>query len=120
MENTLRSQIEEEIRTETMKLDTRMTPEKLTRYVAERRAFKQDLYHLGKPLWNRIVWRAINVLSLDFGNATIMRSSSGEADVWIIIAECIPRTYLDRYYGCVWYAFLVVGYAGHYVLCLHD
>ncbi|GAJ02060.1 unnamed protein product, partial [marine sediment metagenome] len=30
MENTLRSQIEEEIHAETMRLDTRMTPEELT------------------------------------------------------------------------------------------
>jgi len=86
MESTLRSQIEEEIRGETLKLDTRMTPEELIRYIAERREFKQHLYHLDKPIWSRIVWRAINVLSLDFGKATIMRSSSGEADVWTIIA----------------------------------
>jgi len=67
MENTLRSRIEEEIHTETMRLDTRMTPEELTRYIAERREFKQRLYHLDKPTWSRIVWRAFNVLSLDFG-----------------------------------------------------
>ncbi|MCG2820321.1 MAG: ABC transporter permease, partial [Candidatus Atribacteria bacterium] len=73
MESTLRSQIEEEIHAETMRLDTRMTPEELTRYIAERREFKQHLYHLNKPIWSRIVWRAINVLSLDFGKATIMR-----------------------------------------------
>ncbi|MDO9555208.1 MAG: ABC transporter permease, partial [Atribacterota bacterium] len=64
MENTLRSQIEEEIHAETMRLDTRMTPEELTRYIAERREFKQHLYHLDVPIYSRIVWRAINVLSL--------------------------------------------------------
>lgn len=94
MESTLRSRIEEEIHAETMSLDTRMTPEELTRYISERREFKQHLYHLDVPIYSRIVWRAINVLSLDFGKATIIRSSSGEADVWTIIAECIPRTIL--------------------------
>ena len=54
MENTLRSQIEEEIRAETMRLDTRMTPEEVTRYIAERREFKQRLYHLDEPIWGRI------------------------------------------------------------------
>jgi len=54
MENTLRSQIEEEIRAETMRLDTRMTPEEVTRYIAERREFKQRLYHLDEPIWSRI------------------------------------------------------------------
>ncbi|HBY56939.1 MAG TPA: ABC transporter permease [Candidatus Atribacteria bacterium] len=94
MESTLRSQIEEEIHAETMRLDTRMTPEELTRYINERREFKQHLYHLDKPIWKRIVWRALNVLSLNFGKATIIRSSAGESDVWTIIAECLPRTVL--------------------------
>jgi len=94
MEKTLRAQIEEEIRAETLKMDTRMSPEEITHFIAERRAFKQHLYHLDKPLWHRIVWRAINVLSLNFGKATIMKSSAGESDVWGIIAECLPRTIL--------------------------
>ncbi|TFG92872.1 MAG: ABC transporter permease, partial [Candidatus Atribacteria bacterium] len=76
MENTLKSQIEEEVRGETLKLNTRMTPKEITHYITERREFKQHLYHLDKPIWSRIVWRAINVLSLDFGKATIMRSSA--------------------------------------------
>ncbi|GAB4114743.1 MAG: ABC transporter permease [Candidatus Caldatribacteriota bacterium] len=94
MEKTLKSQIEEEIRAETLKMDTKMTPEEITHFIAERRTFKMHLYHLDKPIWNRIVWRAINVLSLNFGKATIMKSSAGETDVWEIISECLPRTIL--------------------------
>jgi len=94
MEKTARAQIEEEIRAETMRLDKRMTAEELSRYLTERRAYKYTVYRLDKPIWNRIIWRATNILTLNFGKATIMRSSSGETDVWLIVKEAIPRTLL--------------------------
>lgn len=94
MEQTLTARIEEEVRAEMMSLDTRMTPEEVNRYIIEVKADKYRLYHLDEPTWKRIIWRATNALTFNFGRATIIRSSAGETDVWTIISECIPRTIL--------------------------
>ena len=94
MEKTVRARIEDEIRADLASLSTRMKAEEVSNYIAERRKQKYHLYKLDKPIWNRIVWRAVNTLTLDLGKATIIRSSAGEEDVWTIIAEVIPRTLL--------------------------
>jgi peptide/nickel transport system permease protein len=94
MEKTVRARIEDEIRSDLASLSTRMKAEEVSNYIAERRKHKEHIYHLDKPIWNRIVWRAVNTLTLDLGKATIIRSSAGEEDVWTIIAEVIPRTLL--------------------------
>jgi len=92
-ERTVRAQIEEEIHAELSKRKN-MKPEELQNYIAERRTFKYRLYKLDKPLWNRILLRAIDTLTLNLGKSTIIRSSTGDRNVWTIIAESIPRTIL--------------------------
>jgi peptide/nickel transport system permease protein len=71
-----------------------MKPEEIRKYITERRAFKYRLYHLDQPIWSRIVWRAIDTLTLNWGKSTFIRSSSGAREVWTIVAETIPRTLL--------------------------
>ncbi len=93
MERTVRARIEEEIYGE-MARRVGMKPEELQKYKAERKIFKYHLYNLDKPIWSRILWRAIDTVSLNLGKSTIIRSSAGERDVGIIIAESIPRTIL--------------------------
>ena len=92
MEQTLISRIEEKVRAEMMSLDTRMTPEEVNRYIIERKADIYRLYHLDEPSWKRVIWRATNSLTFNFGRSTIIRSSAGETDVRTIVTECIPRT----------------------------
>lgn len=93
MEQTVRSRIEEEVRAEQMSMaQSNMKPEDISNYVAERRAHKYNIYHLDQPIWQRIIWRAIDTLTFNLGRSTIIKSSSGEDDVATIIAEVLPRT----------------------------
>ncbi|MCD6239727.1 MAG: ABC transporter permease [Thermotoga sp.] len=93
MEETASAQIEEEIHAEVMNLN-RMKPEELIHYIAQRRKYKEHIYHLDKPIQERILWRAFDTLTFNFGKSTIIKSSAGERDVWTIVAECVPRTIL--------------------------
>jgi peptide/nickel transport system permease protein len=94
MEETIRGQIEEEIHAELMSLTQPLKPEQLQKYMAERKTFKYHLYHLDESTSKRVIWRTINTITFNFGKSTIIKSSSGERDVWTIIAECIPCTIL--------------------------
>jgi peptide/nickel transport system permease protein len=94
LEKTVKVRIEDAIRTDLARLTTSMKPEEVSRYLAERRALKYRQYHLDRPRWQRIVWRAVQTLTLNLGNATIITSSGGETEVSAIIAEVIPRTLL--------------------------
>jgi peptide/nickel transport system permease protein len=95
MERTVRAQIEEEIRAESMALTSpNMSAEEIRKFVKERREHKYHLYHLDLPLFTRVVWRAVDSLSLKFGKSTHIKSSTGNDDVWIIVTEVIPRTIL--------------------------
>jgi peptide/nickel transport system permease protein len=94
MEKTVRTQIEDDLRTELVSLKTALKPEAIGAYLAERRTLKYHIYHLDQPRWNRIVWRAVDTLTLNLGKATIIKSSAGEQAVGTILAECLPRTLL--------------------------
>ncbi len=93
MERTVRGRIEEEIHAELTKL-TNMNRAELRKYAAERREFKEHLYKLDQPMGSRVVWRAIDTLTLNLGQSTHIRSSAGDRNVWAIIAESLPRTIL--------------------------
>lgn len=93
-EKTVKVRIEEDIRAELMSRKSTMDVDEISNYLAERRALKYHIYHLDKPIWSRIVWRAIDTLTLNLGRATIIKSSAGEEDVWSIVAEALPRTIL--------------------------
>ena len=94
MEKTVRARIEEEIHADLVSLKTTMKPEAISNYLAERKTLKYHLYHLDTPIWSRIVWRAVDTLTLNLGKATMIKSSAGEEGVGTIIAECLPRTML--------------------------
>ena len=94
MEKTVKVQIEEEIRAELMALKTTMDADGINRYLAECRELKYRLYHLDQPIQQRIIWRAIDTLSLNFGKATLIKSSAGEEEVKAIVGEALPRTIL--------------------------
>jgi peptide/nickel transport system permease protein len=95
MEQTVRAQIEEEIRAESMAMTSpNMSAEEIKKFINERREYKYHLYHLDQPLWTRVVLRAVNTLSFQFGKSTHIKSAAGGDDVWEIITEVIPRTIL--------------------------
>ena len=56
MEQTLRGQIEEEIRAEIMSLDS-LSAQQTQSFIENRRADKYSQYRLDKPIFERIVWR---------------------------------------------------------------
>lgn len=95
MEQTVRARIEEQVRAEQMSQSERARkPDELAAYLQERRAHYERRYHLDQPIWQRIVYRALDTLRLKLGDATIITSSSGEQRVAVIIAEVLPRTIL--------------------------
>ncbi|WP_292589441.1 MULTISPECIES: ABC transporter permease [unclassified Mesotoga] len=93
MEQTLRAQIEEQIRGETMRM-TSLNESQLANYVANRRNDLYSLYRLNRPVAERVVWRTWDTLTFNFGNSTIIRASDGSRSVWSVVSEAIPKTLL--------------------------
>ncbi len=96
-ETVMRSQIQEGIRAYAQGLvqaDRRLSGEQVQAMAEARRQELLDQYGLNDPVFQRIIGRTIDTLFLRLGDSTIIRSSSGETDVWTIIAEAIPRTLL--------------------------
>jgi len=91
MEQTLRGQIDEEIRGELMALDNRSS-QQIQDFIEMRRAEKYALYRLDKPIFERIVWRTWSTLTLNLGKSSSIRSAAGDRNVWAIVSEKIPRT----------------------------
>jgi len=91
MEQTLRGQIDEEIRGELMALDNRSS-QQIQDFIEMRRAEKYALYRLDKPIFERIVWRTWSTLTFNLGKSSSIRSAAGDRDVWSIVSEKIPRT----------------------------
>lgn len=91
MEQTLRGQIDEEIRAELMALDN-VGSQQIQNFIEMRRAEKYALYKLDKPIFERIVWRTWSTLTLNLGKSSSIRSAAGDRNVWAIVSEKIPRT----------------------------
>jgi peptide/nickel transport system permease protein len=49
-------------------------------------------YHLDDPWLTRVLWRTGDVLTFRFGNATTLKSSSGDRSVLALIGEALPNT----------------------------
>ncbi|HNS34457.1 MAG TPA: ABC transporter permease, partial [Mesotoga sp.] len=64
MEQTLRAQIEEQIRGETMRM-TSLNESQLANYVANRRNDLYSLYRLNRPVAERVVWRTWDTLTFN-------------------------------------------------------
>ncbi len=93
MEQTLRAQIEEEIRAEIMSLDS-LNAQQTQSFIENRRADKYSQYRLDKPIFERVIWRTWSTLTLNLGRSSSIRSSAGDRSVWAIVSEKIPRTLL--------------------------
>ena len=95
MDTTLKSQLNERVQGEIQRMvNNKMTPEQIRVYQVERLQALYDRYHLNEPVINRIFWRAVDTLTLDFGESTMITSSNGEKQVLKIVTECMPRTIL--------------------------
>jgi peptide/nickel transport system permease protein len=92
-EQTLRAQIEESMQPEVARLKN-MTSDQIQKYVAERRAYKYRIYHLDRPYFERVLWRTVDTVTLQFGNSIQIKSSRGDREVWKIVMETMPRTIL--------------------------
>ncbi|MCE5257203.1 MAG: ABC transporter permease, partial [Spirochaetaceae bacterium] len=92
-DRTVRSDIEEQVRAESSRLKN-MQPAALQRFQEQRRQELIKLYRLDRPLTERIIYRAWNTLTFNFGKSTIIKSSRGEREVLAIVGEALPRTLL--------------------------
>jgi len=90
-EQTMRSNIEEQVRAETMRLKN-IQPAALQRFQEQRREDLIHLYRLDRPFMERILFRTWNTLTFDFGKSTIIKSSRGDREVLTIIGEALPRS----------------------------
>jgi peptide/nickel transport system permease protein len=90
-EQTMRSNIEEQVRAETVRLKN-MQPAALQRFQEQRRQDLIHLYRLDRPFMERILYRTWNTLTFNFGKSTIIKSSKGEREVLTIIGEALPRS----------------------------
>jgi peptide/nickel transport system permease protein len=90
-EQTQRSQISEQVKMESMRLKG-MKPEQVTAWRDNRTDQLIKMYKLDRPLMERVLFRAVNTVTFNFGKATMIKSSKGEQDVLSILMEALPRT----------------------------
>lgn len=90
-ERTLRAQLDEEI-TAILRSAGNLDPES---YDSLRQTTRRDLIardHLNEPWPSRVLWRTWSVLSFQFGQASTVKSATGERDVLGLILEALPNT----------------------------
>ncbi len=90
-EQTQRSQISEQVKMESMRLKG-MKPEQITAWRDNRTDQLIKMYKLDRPLMERVLFRAVNTVTFNFGKSTMIKSSKGEQDVLDILMEALPRT----------------------------
>lgn len=90
-ERTQRTQIFEQVKQESMRLKD-VKPEALEAWRATKTDQLIKLYKLDRPLMERVLYRAINTITFNFGESTLIKSSKGEKQVIKIILEALPRT----------------------------
>jgi peptide/nickel transport system permease protein len=90
-ETTMRSQIEEQVRMESMRLKN-LKPEQIQKAQDERRKSLISQYKLDRPLMERIFFNTGRTLTFNFGRSTNVKSSKGDRDVLTIVGEAIPRS----------------------------
>jgi len=90
-EQTQRSQINEQVKLESARLRN-LKPDQLIAWRDNRMDQLTKMYKLDRPLGERVLFRAVNTLTFNFGKSTIIKSSKGEQDVLSILMEALPRT----------------------------
>ncbi|HUW41107.1 MAG TPA: ABC transporter permease [Rectinemataceae bacterium] len=90
-DKTTRAQIDEQVAQEIHRYKN-LSPAQITTLLQTLKQNKIRQYHLDEPLASRIFWRSVRTITFDFGNSTIIRSSTGDRNVIKIILEALPRT----------------------------
>jgi len=90
-EETVRAQIQEQVAQEASRYRN-VTPEKLRELIESSRAAKLHQYHLDQSYATRVLWRAVDTLTFNFGRSAIMKAPDGDREVLAIIGDAIPRT----------------------------
>jgi peptide/nickel transport system permease protein len=90
-DKTMRAQIEEQVRMES-NMRSNLQAAAILKFEEERKQSLISLYKLDRPLAERILYRAFNTITFNFGKSTGIRSSRGERDVLTIVSESIPRS----------------------------
>ena len=70
------------------------TEEQKQRAVQERIEFYEKQYGLDQPYYVRVLYRTVDAMMFNFGNAMVLKSASGSPVVSDIILEALPRTIL--------------------------
>jgi len=92
-DTTLKGQIEEQVRQESQRLRN-MKAEQIRSFQLERRDQLYRLYKFDRPWSERVLTRAVNAFTFNFGKSTIIKTQKGEREVIKIIMEALPRSAL--------------------------
>lgn len=92
-ERTQRTQIFEQVKQESARL-TNMRSEQIEAWRTQRLDQLIKQYKLDRPMLERVMYRAINTVTFNFGTSTVIKSSKGEQKVLTILMEALPRTML--------------------------
>jgi peptide/nickel transport system permease protein len=90
-EETVRAQIQEQVAQEAARYRN-LTAERLREVMETSRAAKLHQYHLDQSYATRVLWRALDTLTFDFGKSAIMKAPNGDREVLAIIGAAVPRT----------------------------
>jgi peptide/nickel transport system permease protein len=90
-EETVRAQIEEQLAQEALRYKN-VSADKLQTIIEEQRSVKIRQYHLDQPYILRVVWRAFDTLTFNFGKSTLIKAPNGDRKVLAIIGNALPRT----------------------------
>ncbi len=96
LEDQIRTEIRERVANEVYRNPryAQYTPEEKDRLAANLTARYEKIYGLDQPYVVRVFYRTLDAMMLDFGNALVLKSSSGSPKVSDIILEALPRTVL--------------------------
>jgi peptide/nickel transport system permease protein len=72
----------------------RMSQEERENYIEVWRETEYEKYGLNQPVWIRIFYRTAEILTFQFGRASVMKSPTGSSEVVEIILEALPQTIL--------------------------
>jgi peptide/nickel transport system permease protein len=92
-ETTQRSQIEEQVRLEANRLKN-LKSDQIEAFRKQRKEQLIKQYRFDRPVGERILLRAVNSVTFNFGKSTIMKAANGSQQVLAIIGEALPRTIL--------------------------
>ncbi len=92
-ERTQRTQIFEQVKQESARL-TNMRADQIEAWRNQRLDQLIKQYRLDRPMLERVMYRAINTVTFNFGQSTVIKSSKGEQQVLAILMEALPRTML--------------------------